>query len=57
MKKYRKNRDLTPGRIIAAILFAVLITSLIVFALYYDPNKQYSNSFFEDVSETIKYGH
>ena len=53
MKKRRKNRDLTVGRVISAVVFAVLMSTLIVFAMYYDPNKQYSNSFFDDVSQVM----
>jgi len=55
MKKRRKNKDLTVSRVIAAVLFAVLMASLIVFTMYYDPNKQYSNSFFDDVSTIMKW--
>jgi len=55
MKKRRKNKDLTVGKIISAILFATLLTSLIVFAMYYDPEKQYSNSFFDDVAKTMQW--
>jgi len=55
MKKRRKNKDLTVGRVIAAVLFAVLMATLIVFTMYYDPNKQYSNSFFDDVSTVMKW--
>ena len=55
MKKRKKNKDLTLSRFIAIVLFAVLMTSLIVFTMYYDPSKQYSNTFFEDVSNVIKW--
>jgi len=55
VKKRRKSNDLTVGRIISAIIFAILMAFLIVFTIYYDPEKQYSNSFFDDVSETMKW--
>jgi len=55
MIKRRKNKDLTLGRIISAILFAILMAALIVFAMYYDPSKQYSNSFFDDVSKVMSF--
>jgi hypothetical protein len=55
MKKRRKNKDLTLGRVISAIIFAVLMSALIVFTMYYDPSKQYSNSFFDDVSKVMNW--
>lgn len=55
MKKLKRNKDLTPGKIIAAILFVALLSGLVIFTIYYDPNDQYSNSFFDDVSETMKF--
>jgi hypothetical protein len=55
MKKRRKNKDLTFGRIMAAIFFGVLMAALIVFAIYYDPSKHYSNSFFDDVSKEMQW--
>lgn len=55
MKKRKKQNQVTLSSIIGAILFAVLMTGLIVFAMYYDPSKQYSNSFFDDVSEAMKW--
>jgi hypothetical protein len=37
------------------MFFAALMAFLIVFAMYYDPGKQYSNSFFDDVSDVMKW--
>ncbi|MCW8853474.1 MAG: hypothetical protein OQK76_05405 [Gammaproteobacteria bacterium] len=54
MKKRKKHSQVTAGNIIGAIFFAILMTALIVFAMFYDPNKHYSNSFFDDVSEFMK---
>jgi len=55
MKKRRKNKDLTVGNVISAILFATLLSALIVFAVYYDPEKQFSNSFFDDVAKVMQW--
>ena len=47
---------ITPGPgIISAVIFAVLMTFLIVYAMYYDPGKEYSNSFFDDVAKTMQW--
>ncbi|MDH5471368.1 MAG: hypothetical protein OEY87_00505 [Gammaproteobacteria bacterium] len=55
MKKRNKRSQITTSNVIGAVVFALLMTALIVFAMYYDPNKQYSNSFFDDVSEFMKW--
>ena len=51
----RKRKKTTPGSIIAAIIFGLVMGFLIVFAMYYDPNKQFHNSFVDDVAEAIKW--
>lgn len=55
MKKSNKHKQFDLGRLLAAIVFVVLMFGLVLFTVYYDPDKQYSNSFFEDISNTIKW--
>lgn len=55
MPKFKKHSEVTVGRVIAAIIFAILMTLMIVYAIYYDPDKEYSNSFFDDVSNAVKW--
>ncbi|MDH5484528.1 MAG: hypothetical protein OEY43_04755 [Gammaproteobacteria bacterium] len=54
-KKQKKRKKTSAGSIISAIIFGLLMGFLIVFAMYYDPGKQYHNSFFDDVSEVMKW--
>ena len=56
MKKRKKRSKVTASSIIGAIFFGVLMAALIVFAMFYDPNKHYSNSFFDDVATFINAG-
>ena len=53
--KRKKHSEITLGRVIGAIIFAVLMTLLVVYAMYYDPNKEFSNSFFDDVSNAVRW--
>ena len=55
MNKHKKHSDITPGNIIAAIIVGILLAFLIVFAMFYDPDKQFANSFFEDVSNAMQW--
>ena len=55
MNKRRKHSDITSGNIIAAVIIGILLAFLIVFAMFYDPDKQFSNSFFEDVSNAVQW--
>jgi len=55
MPKFKKHSEVTVGRVIGAIIFALLMTFLIVYAIYYDPDKEFSNSFFDDVSNAVKW--
>ncbi|MDH5765514.1 MAG: hypothetical protein OEZ38_05805 [Gammaproteobacteria bacterium] len=54
MNKPNKNNQLTTSNIIAAILFALLLIGLILFATYYNPDDQYSSSFFDNISDFMK---
>ena len=55
MGKFKQKNDITLGKVISAIIIGVLLSALVVFTIYYDPNKQFSNSFFNDVSNAIKW--
>lgn len=55
MKKPKKHAQFDWGRLFAAIIFVVLMFGLVLFAVYYDPDKQFSNSFFEDISNAIQW--
>ena len=55
MKKRKKRSQVTAGSIIGAIFFGILMTALIVFAMFYDPSKHYSNTFFDDVATFMQY--
>ncbi len=55
MKKRKNSLRKSLGRIVAATFWILVIVGLVLFNIYYDPNKQYSNSFFDDVSETMKW--
>ena len=55
MTKFKKHSEVTVGRVIAAIIFALFMTVIIVYAIYYDPNKEFSNSFFDDVSNAVRW--
>ncbi len=55
MTKFKKHSEVTVGRVISAIIFALLMAFLIIYAIYYDPDKEYSNSFFDDVSNAVRW--
>ena len=55
MSKGKKHHNLDKSQIIGAIIFIVLIISLILLGLTYDPDGQYTSSFFEDVSNAIQW--
>jgi hypothetical protein len=55
MKKSKKHKQFDLGRLFAAIVFVVLMFGLVLFTVYYDPDKQFSNSFFEDISNAIQW--
>ena len=55
MKNRSKRSTFDWGRLISAIVFVVVMFGLVLFAMYYDPERQFSNSFFEDVSNAIQW--
>jgi len=52
-KKYKKKIDL--GEVIGAIIFISLFLGLIWLAVFYDSGVEITSSFFEDVSEAMKW--
>jgi len=52
-KKYKKKIDL--GEVIGGILFIALFLGLIWLAVFYESNVDLTSSFFEDVSEAMKW--
>ena len=55
MKKTRQHNEFGLARIIGALIFALLLLGLVVFTFTYDPEKQFSSSFFEDVSDAVQW--
>jgi len=52
-KKNKKKIDL--GEVIGGILFLCLFLGLVWLGIFYDSNVEYTSSFFEDVSEAMKW--
>lgn len=55
MRTGKKNKSLNPGQLVAAIVFVVVMFGLVLFAAYYDPQRPFSNGFFEDVSNAVQW--
>jgi len=55
MPKKRKNKTIDLGQIIGAIIFISLFLGLLWLAIFYDSNVEYTSTFFEDVSEAMKW--
>lgn len=55
MKKQSKRSQITGGQIFGVIFFISLLIGLVVFAAGYTPGSDYSNSFFEDVSNAVQW--
>ena len=56
MIKTGRQKKVDIGRLFAVIVLVVLVFGLVLFTVYYDPNQQFPNSFFEDASITIQRG-
>ncbi len=52
-KKHKKKIDL--GQVIGAIIFIAVFLGLIWLAIFYDSDVDLTNSFFDDVSEAMKW--
>ena len=55
MKSTKKRKSIDWGRLVTAIVFVVLMFGLVLFAVYYDPERKYSNSFFDDISNAVQW--
>lgn len=55
MKKTKRKKKLDIGQLIGAIVFISLFIALILLGVFYDSNVEITSSFFEDVSEAIKW--
>jgi len=55
MKKRKSSLGKSIGRVIAATIWILIMVGLVLFNIYYDPSKQYSGSFFDDVGETMQW--
>ena len=51
----KKHSEFSMSRLLGAIIFVVMMFGLVLFSVYYDPSKQFSNSFFEDVSNAVQW--
>ena len=55
MKKRKSSLGKSISRVIAATIWILIIAGLVLLNIYYDPNKQYSGSFFDDVAKTMQW--
>jgi hypothetical protein len=55
MKKTRRKKKLDTGQLIGAIVFIFLFIALILLGVFYDSSVEYTSTFFEDVSDAIKW--
>lgn len=55
MKKVNRKKKLDIGQLIGAIIFIFLFVALILLAVFYESNVEFTSTFFEDVSDAIKW--
>lgn len=55
MKKTKHKKKLDVGQLIGAIIFIFLFISLILLGVFYESSVEFTSSFFEDVSDAIKW--
>ena len=55
MTEFKKRNKLSRGQIISAIIFIVLMIAMVLFAIAYNPDQQFSSSFFEDVANSVQW--
>ncbi len=56
MSPSKKNRKTDLSQIVAAIMFIILLLGLVILGIAYEPGDQFSNSFFDNVANAIKWG-
>lgn len=55
MKKVKRKKKFDIGQLIGAIVFIFLFIALILLAVFYESNVEFTSTFFEDVSDAIKW--
>lgn len=55
MKKTKRKKKLDVGQLIGAIIFIFLFVTLILLGVFYESSVEFTSSFFEDVSDAIKW--
>jgi hypothetical protein len=56
MKKTKRKKKLDIGQLVGAIIFIFLFVALILLAVFYESSVEFTSTFFEDVSDAIKWG-
>jgi hypothetical protein len=55
MKKSKRKKKLDVGQLIGAIIFIFLFVALVLLGVFYESSVEFTSTFFEDVSEAIKW--
>lgn len=55
MKKTKRKKKLDIGQLIGAIVFISLFIALVLLGVFYESSVEFTSTFFEDVSEAIKW--
>lgn len=55
MKKSKRSKKLDIGQLIGAIVFISLFVALVLLGVFYDSGVEFTSTFFEDVSNAIKW--
>ena len=53
MKKSKKRKKINIGQILIATFWILLVFALVASTILYDPNAQFSNSYFDDVAKAM----
>jgi len=54
MPQKTKHRKIDWGQVIGAVIFIALFVVLIYLGVYSDENRQFDNSFFEDIGKVMQ---
>ncbi len=55
MRKIKRKKKFDIGQIIGAIVFIFLFIVLVLLAVFYESNVEFTSTFFKDVSDAIKW--
>lgn len=55
MKRTKRKKKLDIGQLIGAIIFIFLFITLILLGVFYESSVEFTSTFFEDVSDAIKW--